>query len=133
MDAKVTWKISPKVETLVDTIVECRKLLFDGVKQRHPYSRSIKLRYCDVHASPKLCELLSTSQLWRDSKETKEDFESRRVDKRPHSQVLVADFELFKVVEDTIVGNEDIRLVIEFETGAGEWESYYGNVELVSK
>jgi hypothetical protein len=133
MDSKLTWKISPKVETLVDTIVACRKEMFDAVKQRNPYSRNLKLRFCDIHASPKLCELLSTSPTWRDCKETKEDAELRRSERRPHSQEMVADFELFKVIKDTIIGDEDIRVCVEFDTSGDCWESFFGNVKLVTK
>lgn len=133
MDAKGTWKISSKVDGLIDAIVACRKQLIDGVKQRHPYNRNTKIRYCDAHASPKVCQLLEASSLWKECTETKADFEARRADKRPHSQKMVADCEMFKVVEDDIIGDENVRLVMEFEISKDEWESYYGNVELVTR
>lgn len=133
MDAKGTWKISPKFDGLIDAVVACRKQLIDVVKTRHPYSRNLKVRYCDVHASPKVCQLLSASEMWKDCTETKDDFEVRRTAARPHSQKMVADFELFKVVEDTIIGDENVRLAMEFDISQNEWESYFGNVELVTR
>jgi len=132
MDAKVQWKISPKVETLIEAIVACRKELCEAVKKRNPGSRTVKLLYCDVHASPKLTEMLQLSSLWKDHAETAAETDQRRSN-RPHSQEMVADFELFKVVKDTIVGDEQIRVVTEFGTGNGEWESFIGNVELVAR
>lgn len=133
MDARETWKISSKVDSLVEAIVACRKQLINHVKTRNPYNRNTKIRYCDVHASPKVCQLLSVSQMWRDYSETKDDFEIRRHDKRPHSQKMVADFELFKVVEDNVVGDDDVRIAMEFEVNKEEWESCYGNVALVTR
>lgn len=133
MDVKVSWKISPKVETLIDAIVECKKQLTDIVKVRYPYSRSTKLRYCDAFASPKVCELLSSSKLWRDCKATKDDLDARRLEQLPHCDEHVADFELFRLVKNKIIGDENVRLVIEFETGDGSWETFFGNVELVSR
>jgi hypothetical protein len=132
MDAKVQWKISAKVETLIESIVACRKELFNAVKVRNPGSRSLKLLFCDVHASPKLTELLQLSHLWKDHKETAAEIDQRRAN-RPHSQEMVADIELFKLVKDTIIGDEQIRVVCEFGTGEGTWESFIGNVELVSR
>jgi hypothetical protein len=133
MDAKGSWKISPKFDGLVDAIVAVRKELIDSIKKRYPYSRNLKVRFCDVHASPKVCQLLSASKMWKDCEESKDDFEVRRTDKRPHSQKMVADFELFKLVEDTIIGDENVRLAMEFEVSNNEWESSFGNVELVSR
>ena len=132
MDAKVEWKISAKVETLIESIVACRKELFAVVKVRHPGSRHLKLLYCDVHASPKLAELLHLSSLWKDHIESAAEVDLRR-SARPHSQEMVADFELFRLVKDTIIGDEQIRVVCEFGTGEGAWESFIGNVELVSR
>jgi hypothetical protein len=133
MDDEVVWKVSPKVETLVDALAECKKLLVERVKSRYPYNCNIKIRYCDAYASPKLCELLNVCKPWKDYEETKEDFLLRHFDMRPRSQNMVADFELFKLIKDTIIGDCDIRLVMEFTTGTGGWEKYYGNVKLVTK
>lgn len=132
MDAKVQWKVSAKVDTLVEAIVACRKALCDAIKPRYPGSRTLKLTYCDIHASPKLTEFLKLSSLWKDHKETAKEIDDRRSE-RPHSQEMVADCGLFNVVRDTIVGDEAIRVVTEFSTGEGNWESFIGNVELVTK
>jgi hypothetical protein len=132
MDAKTQWKISSKVNTLVDAIVACRKELIDGVKKRCPFSRNVKLAYCDVHASPKLSEMLSLSDVWKDHTETLAETEKRQTE-RPYSQETVADCGLFNVVKDTIIGDEAIRVVAQFDTGEGTWECMYGTVELVTQ
>jgi hypothetical protein len=131
MDAKVQWKVSPKIETLVDAIVSCRKALIDVVKSRHPGSRSIKLTYCDAHASPKLTTFLQLSPSWKDHEETAKETDDRRSD-RPYSQETVADFGLFNVVRDDVIGDGSIRVIAEFSTGDNNWEFFIGNVELVS-
>ena len=95
MDAKVSWRISPDVDLLVGAIAECKKLLIACVKRRNPYCRSLKLLWCDVHASPKLVELLHVSDLWTDHRETTEEVDLRRA-KRPYSQEVVADFIAFR-------------------------------------
>jgi len=130
MDAVVQWKISPKVETLVDAIISCKKELTEAVKKRYFASRSLKQLYCDVHVSPKLIELLQISELWKDHEETANESEVRH-GKRTHSQEMVADFGVFNVIRDTIIGDEAIRVVAEFTTGEGNWETFFGTVYLV--
>jgi hypothetical protein len=132
MDAKVQWKVSPKVETLVDAVVACRKELIDGIKKRYLGSRTLKLLYCDIHVSPKLTEFLKLSSLWKDHKETAKETDERR-STRPYSQETVADCGLFNVVRDTIIGDEAIRVVVEFSTEDTNWELLIGNVELVPR
>jgi hypothetical protein len=133
MDAKVQWKVSPKVETLVDKIVECRQGLIACVKERNPYNRHLKTVSCDVYASPKLVELLSLSSLWKpcaEKSEGGEEEDDRRKSKVTHE--LVADFELFKLSRDQLIGDEVVRLVMTFDTSESSSETFYGNVELLS-
>jgi hypothetical protein len=134
MDAKVQWKISPKVEQLIDTIVECKKQLVDIVKKRNPYNRQLKTIQCEVFASPKLVQLLNASDLWRDCSETNEEQKQRYPYYVHRTSKLVADFELFKLSEDEIVGDEAIRLIMAFSVSGqeGDVEAFIGNVELVS-
>jgi len=130
MDATTQWKISSKVESLVDSIVECKKLLSEGIKKRYLGSRTLKLLYCNAHASPKLVEFLQISDLWKDHEETAAEVEMRR-SARPHSQETVGDFGVFNVVRDAIIGDEAIRVVAEYATGEGNWETFFGTVYLV--
>lgn len=133
MDAKAQWKVSPKVETLVDKIVECKQGLVACVKERNPYNRHLKTVSCDVYASPKLVELLSCSQLWKPASEKSEggeEADDRRKSKVMHE--LVADFELFRLSSDPIIGDEVIRVVMVFDTSESSSETFYGNVEIVS-
>lgn len=132
MDARAQWSVSSEVETLVNAIAECKQGLIDCVKKRNPYNRYLKTVACDAYASPKLVELLSYSQLWKAATEKPEGDEGDRRRQSRSVSELVADFELFKLHRDEVIGDETIRLVMTFETSSSAPETFYGTVDLLT-
>ena len=76
--------------------------------------------------------MLKLSEVWKDHVETTSEADKRQT-ARPYSQEMVADYGLFNVVRDTIIGDEAIRIVTSFDTGEGSCECMYGTVELVTQ
>ena len=132
MDANVQWKVSDDVETIVAAITSCKRQLIECVKKRRPYKRNLKTIQCEAFASPKLVQLLQLSDVWRASSETVEEQDKRYPYYRYHTSKLVADFEQFKLHEDEIVGDASIRVMMAFDCGEDDIESFVGNVEIVT-
>lgn len=131
MDAKVQWKISPKVDTLVEAIVKCKQELVTAAFSKH--GMHTKLLTCDAYASSKMLELLELSELWTVCTEiTEEDIKVPLHRRQKKSTELVADFTLFRLHRMDVLGEDAIRVVAVFQVPDSAADtSWYGNVEIV--
>lgn len=130
MDASVKWEVSADVDSLIDKINECKKQLVTIVKSRHPYKRNLKTVQCDVYASPKVIELFQCSDTWKDASETPEQEEEHYPYFRQKTSQMIANFEVFKLRRDSVIDDNNVRLIMAFDVGEDCVENYYGNVEL---
>jgi hypothetical protein len=135
MDFTVQWTISADVESLVDSIVECKKGLANALKAKNPFNTRLKVVACDAYASPKLCELLNLSELCTlvdPDSDVEIVVDERHPIKQSEFSTPIAGFELFTLYNDEIIGDDRIRIIVLCEVGNDNVEIYYGNVELVS-
>lgn len=132
MDAKVQWKISSNVDSLVDTIAKCKQELVTGAFSKN--GMGSRLLTCDVYAGPKLLELLMLSELWTPVCEMTEEDLIIPAHRRPKKTTeLVADFTIFKLHRMDVLGESAIRVVAAFSIpGSSAEQTWYGNVKIVN-
>jgi len=133
MDVKLKWKISSDVESLVETIVECRRLLVAGCAARN--KSKTNLLSCDAFAGHKLIELLQLSEMWSPCVEfTEEDLRTAPSRRQKKTTTLMANFSLFKLHCMEVLGEEAIRVVVECSSDDSVVvQTYYGNVEIIDE
>lgn len=129
MDATLDWKISSKVEGLVDTLAKVKQELTNLCFKMHGAAKAVS---CDAYASEKVIELLKLSEMWKPVEKVEDN---RLTDSQGRhfnvAEVCVADMAFFKLYLANVMGDEQIRLVVVFETGDGPDQKLYGNVRLI--
>lgn len=129
MDAVVEWKINDNPEDLVAAIVELRGELTTECFKKH--GMQTKLLKCDVYANKKTLEILRKSELWMDAKDPDEVVKQNKRYFNDFSK-MVADFNLFKLHESRIMGDEQVRVVSSFDIGESSFtQVWFGNVTLL--
>lgn len=126
MDFSVQWKVSSNVEKLVDAVQECKQGLTTATFGK--YGRA-KLLSCDVYASAKIVEFLRLSTLWSPLTEFSEDGE--RVKSYDIASHVVADFNVFRLFQHKVFGDDVIRMVCTYDVCDGVDKVMYGNIHLV--
>ena len=132
MDVKLQWSVSDDVESLVAAIVECKKQLYEAAQQK--YGPKTKLLSCDAYAGNKVLELLELSERWTACSEVIEHDASVPASRRlKQTTKMVADFAEFKLHRMTLLGKDDVRvIIIVLEPETNNDLTWIGNVELVT-
>jgi hypothetical protein len=130
MDAKLQWKISPNVNTLVDAIARCKQELMTAAFSKN--GMGTKLLTCDAYAGSQLLELLALSELWTPVCEiTEEDLKTSVWRRQKKTTELVADFTVFKLHRMDVLGADAIRIITTFQVPDSSADQvWYGTVEI---
>lgn len=123
MDSIVKWRPSEDIESLVNSILECKK---DLTKFCFSKYGSAKIIDFNVFASSKVCDFLMMSELSKPA--SKEDGVVNT-----EWQKYVANFELFKLHKYKHVDNETIRVITSFDVDEGAYKIWYGDVIFVEE
>lgn len=129
MDAKLRWKISSDVDSLVAVIAACRKELVTVCTLKH--GMKTKFLTCDAFAGDKLIELFQTSDKWVSASESGVIDETVPLWRQQQkSTQLVADFTAFKLHKMSVLGETDVRVIVAFDVGDMAEQIYFGNIEV---
>lgn len=119
MDAEISWIVSGEVNSLIETIINCRKEL---IKQCFTKFGSAKIQECKISAPQKICDFLLLS-------------EGHKIinDKSRNTccHKIVADFEQFSLYKTKIFGDTTIRLTAKFDVNEGVEKYWYGTISLI--
>jgi len=129
MDTHVQWAISADVEGLVKVITDCRKQLIDIAKRKHNKSR-VTVVACDAYADPKVVELLRLSEAWIGADPLPAVINKRTGEEQVELSERVATFDSFQLHTHPIMGERDIRLIMELGVGDDRDQLFFGNIAL---
>lgn len=118
MDSIVSWEPSEDVDSLVKSILECKKEL---TKACFSMYGSARIKDFKVLASAKICKFLMISEM---SKGLEQKITEEGVD----WMTLISDFGVFNLFEYKHIDNETIRILATFEVGQDSTKLWYGNV-----
>lgn len=131
MDVKLDWTISDDVETLVDSIIDCRKQLIKDCVFKH--GMRSRVLDCDAYASGKIIELLRLSTRWVEClDDLEEDLTVPTWRRQKKHTELVADFSSFRLHVSPVMGS-DIRVVMSFDVGDAAMQTWFGTVTSVTQ
>lgn len=129
MDATLDWKVSSKVDGLVDALANLKQELTNVCFKMHGAAKVVS---CNAYASEKVIELLSLSKMWKPIE--KEEDDSPTDSKGRHfniPEIAVADMAFFKLYKANVMGDNQIRLVAVFEAGRPAEQKLYGTIWLI--
>lgn len=116
MDVTLEWKESDDPDSLVRTILECKKELTKACFSMHSAAR---IHQFDVLASKQICDFLTTVGSHDKPKDKTRDTTWMK---------SVCDFKQFKLFNFKHVGNKTIRVLALFDVGVPIMKQWYGNV-----
>lgn len=129
MDVVLEWKQSTKVEDLVDTLAKLKQELTNACFKKYGAAKSISV---DAYASEKIVDMLRKSAMWKDVADVEETIDENDSNSRRSKSAMtterVADLGFFCLHEAYIMGDEQVRMVVVFNTDSPVQETWFGNV-----
>ena len=118
MDTQVEWKVSDDVNSLIETILGCKRDLTKCCFAKFGAARIVEYKVC---APNKLCDFLLLAEGHETTKDKSSD---------SHCHKIVAQFEHFKLFKTKMFGDSTIRIEAIFDIGEGMGKFWYGNITL---
>jgi hypothetical protein len=118
MDSQVEWKVSDDVDSLIETVLNCKRELTKCCFAKFGAARIVDYK---VSAPQKICDFLLLADGHKPTKDKSHD---------SHCHKIVTQFDQFNLFKTKMFGDSTIRVEAIFDIGEGMGKFWYGNITL---